>query len=191
MHSQSNNRKSALVSQIKKPLTDLNGCFIEGKFHRDGTRPDSILASALNSFFGLMLEAASAGNTFTSMKWRIHDAIGSGNNGALMEILPNLQSWLADGGYTAERLAPSFPDLSPSAKGIGSSNRLKFMFCKLIGAIASKSHPVVLFLDGETCSHFLTSPVELMHASCCFRLEDLQWADEMTVRHEDVVDPAT
>eukprot|EP00804_Cyclotella_cryptica_P016554 CCRYP_004743-RA/>CCRYP_004743-RA protein AED:0.15 eAED:0.15 QI:0/1/0.75/1/0.28/0.37/8/0/861 len=38
-----------------------------------------------------------------------------------------------------------------------SSHRLKFMFCKLIGAIACKTHPVILFLD------------------------DLQWADEITL----------
>ena len=92
-------RKSALVNQIKKPLADLNGCFIEGKFHRDGTRPDLVLVSALNSFFGAVLESAE--EAFMSMKWRIHDAIGSGNDNMLLDILPNLRKWLwtaADGG---------------------------------------------------------------------------------------------
>ena len=88
-----------------------------------------------------------------SMKWRIHDAIGSGSNNVLLKILPNLQKWMADGNVATENL-----NTSSSVKGIGSSHRLKFMFCKLIGAIACRAHPLILFLD------------------------DLQWADEMTVR---------
>jgi len=142
--------KSTLVNQIKKPLMEMNGCFIEGKFNKS-IRPDTVLASALNSFFGVMLET-NAGTMNVSLKWRIHDAIGSGSNNMLLEILPNLQKWMADGSVAPECLA-----LTSAVKGIGSSHRLKFMFCKLIGAIACRAHPLTLFLD------------------------DLQWADEMTL----------
>lgn len=152
--------KSTLVNQIKKPLKDLNGCFIEGKFNKHA-HPDSILGSALNLFFGNILEANK--NEFMSMKWRIHDAIGNaGSNSVLLEILPNLKKWMADGSVATEQLPQS-----SYVKGIGSSHRLKFMFCKLIGAIASKSHPLVLFLD------------------------DLQWADELTVRSVQFTEPGS
>jgi len=149
-------RKSTLVNQIKKPLSDINGCFVEGKFDKS-ILPDTVLASALNSFFGRIAEAHNGGSMHMSMKWRIHDAIGSGSsNNVLLEILPNLQKWLADGSSSVAASGISAP--SSVVKGIGSSHRLKFMFCKLIGAIACRAHPLVLFLD------------------------DLQWADEMTVR---------
>jgi len=142
--------KSTLVKQIKKPLTDLNGCFIEGKFDKSA-RPDTVLAAALNSFFGDVLKT-NHGSIHMSMKWRIHDAIGSGTNSAMLDILPNLQKWMSDDSVAHHNLAPS-----SNVKGIGSSHRLKFLFCKLIGAIACRAQPLILFLD------------------------DLQWADEMTL----------
>jgi predicted ATPase len=155
-------RKSTLVNQIKKPLLELNEYFIEGKFDKLADRPDTVLTSALNSFFGSVLEsnarrAGGSDSVHMSMKWRIQDAIGSVGNNVLLEILPNLQKWLmADGGDgVLEGATSSLP--GAVTKGIGRSHRLKFMFCKLVGAIACRAHPLILFLD------------------------DLQWADEMTV----------
>ena len=124
-------------------------CFIEGKFDKSA-RPDTVLASALNRFFGNILET-NTGSVHMSMKWRIQDAIGSSSNDILLDILPNLQKWLSDNTSSSENLAPR------SMKGIGSSHRLKFLFCKLIGAIACRAQPLVLHLD------------------------DLQWADDMTL----------
>lgn len=121
----------------------MNGCFIEGKFDKSA-RPDTVLASSLNSFFGNILET-NTGNKHMSMKWRIHDAIGSGHN-ILFEILPNLNKWMTDGSVATESLAPS-----SSAKVMGLSHRLKFMFCKLVGAIACRAHPLILFLDDLQC----------------------------------------
>ena len=113
-----------------------------------------MLGSAVNAFFGHVLEA-NAANAYIAMKWRIHDVIGSGNHSVLFDLLPNLQKWLGDGHVAAadEQRTPT-----SGVKGMGSSHRLKFMFCKLLAAIASESHPLILFLD------------------------DLQWADAMTVR---------
>ena len=123
---------------MKKPLADMNGCFISGKFAKNNARPDIVLSTALNSFFGTMLETDEA----LPMKWRIHDAIGYGNNDILLDVLPNLRRWLADG------TAAATPGTETgAAKGIESSHRLKFMFCKLVGAIACKTTPVCLFLD--------------------------------------------
>ena len=137
-----------LVKQIKKPLTDLNGCFIEGKFDKSA-RPDTVLAAALNSFFGDVLKT-NHGSIHMSMKWRIHDAIGSGTNSAMLDILPNLQKWMSDDSVAHHNLAPS-----SNVKGIGSSHRLKFLFCKLIGAIACRAQPLILFLDDLQCKLFL------------------------------------
>ena len=96
------------------------------------------------------------------MKWRIQDAIGSSSSdNVLFEMLPNLQAWMAGGNQSDTKTSSSSVDPSTrDVKGFGSSLRLKFMFCKLIGAVASRALPLVLILD------------------------DLQWADDMTVRKE-------
>ncbi|KAL7542862.1 hypothetical protein ACHAXR_012160 [Thalassiosira sp. AJA248-18] len=142
--------KSALVQQLKKPLKHLNGSFIEGKFDKDA-HTDSILSSALNIFFGEIL-ANSTENTHTSMKWRIQDALGSGANDTFFGMIPNLKQWLS-GVMPADENGHS--QRSACLRAVGPM--IKFMFCKLIGAIACKAHPVLLFLD------------------------DLQWSDEMTL----------
>ena len=148
------------MNQIRQPLIDMNGCFITGKFDKN-THPDTVLASSLNCFFGDILEA-DEGNRFISMKWRIQEALGSVSNNVLLEILPNLQKWMVAGSDATEDAAPS-----SSVKGTGSSHRLKFMFCNLIGAIACKAHPLILFLDdlqwaGKTCRRFLCLLVDSM-----------------------------
>ena len=100
-----------------------------------------------------------------SLRWRIHDAIGSGNS-ALMEAIPNLQKLMAVGNNQAESHMSSSNVNATISSGGGSGNhqgemrsshRLKFIFTKLIGAIACRAHPLILFLD------------------------DLQWADDMTL----------
>lgn len=141
-------RKSTLVNEIKKPHKDPNvgGCFIEGKFNKH-QRPDSVLVNALNAFFGDLIEA-DATESLVRMRWRINDAVGSGSNKILLEYVPNLQAFMDDGAEPAENLPAS-------------NRRIKFVLCKLIGAIACREHPLVLILD------------------------DLQWADETTVRAGD------
>lgn len=147
--------KSTLVNQIKKPIQEKGGCFIEGKFLKSD-RPDTVLSNALNNFFGSMV-GSSTGNMHMSLRWRIHDAIGSGNS-LLLEAIPNLRKLLAQENDTPSN-AVSRQGASRSGRSalLGSSHRLPFLFCKLIGAIACKAHPLILFLD------------------------DLQWADDMTL----------
>ena len=85
--------KSTLVNQIKKPLAEKNGCFIEGKFDISA-RPDKVLASALDAFFANIITASSVGeNTFMSMRWRINDAIGSGVS-CLFDAIPSLRKFM-------------------------------------------------------------------------------------------------
>ena len=114
--------------------------------------PTSILATALDSFFGEILEN-NAGSKHMSMKWRIHDVIGSGSNNILLDLLPNLKKWISDGSVATETLAPSHSRV----KRLMSSHRLKFLFCKLISAIACRDHPLVLFLDDLQCKLYAMS----------------------------------
>eukprot|EP00804_Cyclotella_cryptica_P005744 CCRYP_000079-RE/>CCRYP_000079-RE protein AED:0.10 eAED:0.10 QI:211/1/0.88/1/0.5/0.33/9/0/1307 len=149
--------KSTLASQIKKPIQDRDGFFIEGKFHKSSC-PDTVLSKALNSFFGsIIVKGSFSGNMLMPLRWRIHDAIGSGNN-LLMDVIPNLRKLMAEETSTVQTSSNGCTLRSGRSHAIPtSSHRLKFMFCKLIGAIACKAHPLILFLD------------------------DLQWADEITL----------
>jgi predicted ATPase len=132
-------RKSTLVNQIKKPLADKNGVFIEGKFDVSA-RPDKVLASALDSFFANINASNVGKNKYMSMRWRINDGIGSGVS-CLFDAIPSLRNFMDDG---------SEADKSKGQEIGGNSmvgQRLKYMFCKLISAISCRSQPLVLVLD--------------------------------------------
>lgn len=64
--------KTALVNQIKKPLEDINGRFIQVKFDLN-TQPDTVLFSALDSF----IEEISDDEEGLELKQRIKDSLGS------------------------------------------------------------------------------------------------------------------
>lgn len=132
--------KSTLVKQIKKPLTEKNGFYVEGKFDKS-TRPDKVLASALDSFFADVTASNVGENASISMlmRWRISDAVGSGVS-CLYDSIPSLRKFMDDGTEV---------DGSEGRKIAGNSldQRLKYMFCKLIGAIPCRSHTLVLVLD--------------------------------------------
>jgi predicted ATPase len=136
------NRKSSLVHQMKSPLENVNGYFIEGKFD-NLSRPDTILASALNNFFGTLLDCGAEDDE--TMKWRVASAIGSSSDNVLFEILPNLHMWMINGD-----VATGSQYSSSNVKG-RSSHRLKYLFCKLISAIACRAHPLILYLDDIQC----------------------------------------
>ena len=140
--------KSTLVNQIKKPLLDSNGCFVEGKFDKEA-RPDTVLATALDVFFGNILEMSKvSGPIHVPLKWRVLDAIGSSSmeNNAFLDMLPNLKSWLSEelgGHYSSD----DSRDISIGSGMISSSQQTKYKFSKLIGAVSSRSSPLVLFLE--------------------------------------------
>eukprot|EP00984_Skeletonema_dohrnii_P009418 scaffold3609_cov73-Skeletonema_dohrnii-CCMP3373.AAC.1 len=64
--------KTALVNQIKKPLEDINGRFIQVKFDLN-TQPDTVLFSALDSF----IEEISDDEEGLELKQRIKKSLGS------------------------------------------------------------------------------------------------------------------
>ena len=132
-------RKSTLVKQIKKPLADKNGFFIEGKFD-NSARPDKVLASALDSFFAdINVSNATEKNAHMSMRWRISDVVGSGVS-CLYDSIPSLRQFMGD---------DTEADSAESGKIAGNSldQRLKYMLCKLISAIPCRSQTLVLVLD--------------------------------------------
>ena len=66
------NSKTTLINQIKKPLEDINGRFIQVKFDFN-TQPDTVLFSALDSF----IEDIHDDEEGRELKQRIKEALGS------------------------------------------------------------------------------------------------------------------
>ena len=64
--------KTTLINQIKKPLEDINGRFIQVKFDFN-TQPDTVLFSALDSF----IEDIHDDEEGRELKQRIKEALGS------------------------------------------------------------------------------------------------------------------
>jgi len=131
--------KSTLINRIKGPLNQKNGCFVEGKFSKE-CRPDFVLSSALDSFFGRFLHSSMQDSRVVSMRWRIHDAIGSSADNRFLISMPNLKKFMFGNIETNTRE-------SSDGVVIKSSERCKFLFVKVISAISCRSHPLVLFLD--------------------------------------------
>ena len=107
-------------------------------------RPDTVLATALDRFFGSILETSKiVGNVQVSLKWRIHDILGSIENNPFLKMLPNLKAWLSED--TPQFSATQSHDTigMGSSGSTVSSQRVKYLFCKLIGAMASRSSPLV------------------------------------------------
>lgn len=107
-------------------------------------RPDTVLATALDRYFGGILETSKfVGNAQVSLRWRIHDILGSTENNPFLEMLPNLKAWLSeDSSQFSATQSNDIIGMGSSGLAV-SSQRVKYLFCKLIGAMASRSSPLV------------------------------------------------
>ncbi len=135
-------RKSTLVHQALLNFWNFRGLTIEGKFNKF-SQQDSVLATAFDSLFAKLIRFSN--NVLDPMRHRIRHAIGL--DGAIFQAMPNLLTFLQQG---------CTEDLTPIFGGIMSS-RFEHKLCRLISAISSEDHPLILFLD------------------------DLQWADQTSL----------
>ena len=125
--------KSALVSEVHKPVTLKRGYFASGKFDQYKRNiPYSAISQALGEFCGHILtesdEALSA--------WRLKVQHALGENGQLLvDIVPSLELVLGQ--------QPAVAKLPPQE----TLNRFLLVFQRFIAAISREEHPLVLFLD--------------------------------------------
>jgi predicted ATPase len=154
-------RKSCLIRQIKEPLSRVNGYFIEGKFNQRA-RPDFVIASALDHFLQHVLETSNDGHDdddankaqlhqvqLHHLQRSIRNAVGSSGIQVLMESIPSLRALAFEDGdkESSTSASSTVACASPSVASAHGLRRFKLLICKLIGALSSSSHPVVLFLD--------------------------------------------
>ena len=69
-------RKTTLINQIRKPLEDINGYFIQAKFNLT-TPPDTVIFSALDSFIDNIASVGSEKREVMELKQRIKESLES------------------------------------------------------------------------------------------------------------------
>ena len=125
--------KSALVHEVHKPMTEIRGYFIEGKF--DALRRSIPYYAPLQAFDGLVDILLTEGDE-RLLAWRdtILDAVGHLGN-VLATLVPTIVQIIGS--------QPEVPELNDEE----ARNRLDYVMQSFIRAVSGPEHPLVLFID--------------------------------------------
>ncbi len=125
--------KTALVSELHKPIVARRGYLVRGKCDQYGrNQPYSALIQA---FQQLVRQLATEGDERRGYwKARLLAALGA-HAAAVVEIIPSLVLLIGT--------PPSLPPLPAAEK----ENRFHIAFAQFVNALAAKSHPLLVFLD--------------------------------------------
>lgn len=125
--------KSALVSEIHKPITANKGYFVSGKFDQyQRATPNYAFIRALEDFVELLLTEDEA----KIKEWKDLILTAIGVNGALLtEVIPNLELIIGS--------QPPVSELGP----VEAQNRFNYTFQQFIEAVARPINPLVIFID--------------------------------------------
>ncbi|MGJ3234028.1 AAA family ATPase [Marivirga sp.] len=140
--------KSALISEVNKPITEKKGEFLSGKF--DQFQRNNPYFAISQAFKGLTQSVLTKEESqLKNWKDKIQKALGE-NGDVLLEIIPEMELIIGP--------QPALPTLGASE----SQNRLNFVFQNFIKAIAQPNHPLVLFIDDMQWAD--TASLNLLHA---------------------------
>ncbi|MBD2385455.1 trifunctional serine/threonine-protein kinase/ATP-binding protein/sensor histidine kinase [Cylindrospermum sp. FACHB-282] len=136
--------KTAVVHEVHKPIVRQKGYFISGKF--DQFQINIPLGAFLQAFRSLMAQLLTE-STSQLLDWKTKILSALGEQAQVMiDIIPELEKILGKQPQVAE------------ITGTASENRFNLLFVNFIRVLATKSHPLVIFLD------------------------DLQWVDSASLR---------
>lgn len=125
--------KTALVSEVKRPITSRRGYFLAGKV--DQNQRSQPYAPLILAFTELVRQILSESEeSVESWKRRLIDGVGDGLS-VLNELIPEL-----------ELLVGKLP-ASASLPAAESQNRFLEVFADFLAVVATPQHPVALFLD--------------------------------------------
>ncbi|MCP4132043.1 MAG: AAA family ATPase [bacterium] len=131
--------KSALINEAHKSILSKRGYFIPGKF--DQFRKDVPYSALIQAFKGLVNQVLSEDRVRIE-QWKDDILAAIGPNGqVIIDMIPEMELIIGE--------QPNIPELGPEQN----QNRFNYVFGNFADVLATKNHPVVLFLD------------------------DLQWAD--------------
>lgn len=128
--------KSTLSEQIRTPLKQmLNAGLVMEKFDEHEQRqPLSVIFSAFNKYCVDLLNGPA--DRLVRTRTSLTSALGQHQRAPLYALIPNLATLICDDTST----------LSSDAE-MASTNRFLHLFCVFVRALASPSHPIVLYLD--------------------------------------------
>jgi PAS domain S-box-containing protein len=125
--------KTAVVSEVHKPIVRQRGYFIKGKF--DQFKRDIPFSAWVQAFQNLIGQLLSESTTSVQRwKTKISEALGE-NGQVIIDVIPEL-----------ELLIGKQPDV-PELEGSAAQNRFNLLFEKFIRVFATKEHPLVIFVD--------------------------------------------
>ena len=125
--------KTALVSEIHKPVAQKNGFFISGKF--DQLRHNIPYSALIQALRGLIREV-SAESKSGMERWKNRIRAALGPNGQLMtRVIPELEQMIGP--------QPPLPEMG----ALETRNRFTAVLLEFISVFCEKTHPLVIFLD--------------------------------------------
>ena len=125
--------KSVLVREIHKPISQMSGYFVEGKFDQyQRDVPYYALIQAFEEFLEILL--GENAQRFEKIRSDILFAVGEEGK-VLTDVLPGLELIIGP--------QPEVPELG----GSEAKNRFNYIFRRFTQAVARKEHPVVVFID--------------------------------------------
>lgn len=125
--------KTALVTELYKPITHKKGFFISGKFNRlKRDIPYSTIVEAFQSLITSFLSESE--EQLAHWKLQLNNALGK-NGQLIVDVIPQLELIIGKQ-YPVAALPP-----------MESQSRFKMTFEKFIGVFSGKEHPLVIFFD--------------------------------------------
>jgi predicted ATPase/signal transduction histidine kinase len=125
--------KSALVSEIHKPIVQQRGYFVSGKF--DQAKRNIPYVSLIQAFQELIRQLLTESEVeIKRWKEKILSAVGS-NGQVIIDVIPEIELLIGK--------QASVIQLEPAE----SENRFNLVFQKFITVFTKKEHPLVIFLD--------------------------------------------
>jgi len=125
--------KSALVSEIHKPITEKKGYFIEAKFDQfQRSIPYYAFVKAFDALIHIMLTESTS--KIERTKNRMLEVLGQEGK-VLTDVMPSFELIIGKQPPIAE------------INGEDTQNRFNYIFQKWLSAICSEQHPIVLFID--------------------------------------------
>jgi predicted ATPase/signal transduction histidine kinase len=125
--------KTAVVSEVHKPITRQQGYFIKGKFDQFNRNiPLSAFVQSLRDLMGQLLSESD--DHLAQWQAKILAAVGE-NGQVLIDVIPELEQIIGK--------QPTAPELAGNA----AQNRFNRLFQNFIEVFTTAEHPLVLFLD--------------------------------------------